>query len=100
LLHIDYGLDGDFEFWQQHNFTMLDRCRNENNKNYKNYGGRGISVCERWYSFENFYADMGDRPENLSIDRINNDGNYEPGNCRWATHKEQMNNTRRWRDDR
>ena len=76
---------------------MKYRCFGKNCKAYKNYGGRGITVCERWKdSFHNFYSDMGKRPSNLySIDRINNDGNYEPSNCRWATRKEQNSNTRR-----
>jgi hypothetical protein len=75
-------------------FGMLTRCRNSKQRCYANYGGRGISVCERWLTFETFLADMGERPLGLTLDRINNDGNYEPGNCRWATAKEQRANQR------
>ncbi len=75
--------------------AMLKRCRNENHVSYSSYGGRGITVCERWLSFKNFLADMGERPEGTSIDRVNNDGNYEPGNCRWATRSEQQRNKRK-----
>lgn len=74
--------------------AMLGRCSSPTNKQYPNYGGRGITVCERWLVFENFLSDMGERPAGLSLDRKNNDGNYEPGNCRWATLVEQNNNTR------
>jgi hypothetical protein len=78
--------------WQK----MLQRCNNPNSDRYKYYGARGIIVCERWlHSFENFLADMGERPPKRSIDRINNNGNYEPGNCRWATQSEQVRNSRR-----
>lgn len=74
--------------------AMLDRCLNPKNKRHADYHDRGITVCKRWLeSFENFLSDMGKRPTlSHSIDRINNDGNYEPGNCRWATRKEQQRN--------
>lgn len=81
-----------YPIWVQ----MNQRCKNPRNRGFKNYGGRGISVCERWRkSFSDFVSDMGPRPEGLTIERKNNDGNYEPLNCKWATHKEQSNNQRK-----
>ena len=80
-----------YRCWQ----SMKQRCLNKNDIGYKNYGGRGITVCPEWLnSFKNFYADMGKKPEGLSLDRIDNDGNYCKENCRWATLEEQHNNTR------
>lgn len=76
--------------------AMIDRCSNSSHAGFENYGGRGITVCGRWQTFENFLADMGERPSSKhSIDRIDPDGNYEPDNCRWATAKEQRRNRRR-----
>jgi hypothetical protein len=75
--------------------SMRTRCLNPKHARYGRYGGRGIQCCERWASFANFYADMGDPPAGRSLDRINNDGNYEPGNCRWATATEQYHNSSR-----
>jgi hypothetical protein len=72
--------------------AMRQRCRNPRQRDYKYYGGRGITVCKRWETFENFYEDMGDRPEGYTLDRIDNNGNYEPSNCKWSTAYEQQNN--------
>ncbi|SRR6266404_8515046 len=76
--------------------AMIARCMNPRGSHYYLYGGRGITVCDRWLAFENFLIDMGKRPANRTLDRINNDGNYEPGNCRWATVLEQSRNKRPW----
>jgi len=88
-----HGLTGtpEHRVWR----GMLSRCHNPNDTGHHKYGGRGITVCDRWRaSFVNFLTDMGQRPDGKSIDRINNDGNYEPTNCRWATASEQMQNRR------
>ena len=73
---------------------MRARCNSKTNPAYNNYGGRGIKVCESWNKFENFFADMGYPPKGTSLDRINNDGNYEPSNCRWADKATQSRNRR------
>lgn len=74
--------------------SMWTRCTNPNVKSYKDYGGRGVRVCERWKNFEHFLADMGERPTDRTLDRKNVNGNYKKSNCRWATRKEQAMNTR------
>lgn len=88
LLNFTHGLSNKsktYRTWKE----MRQRCRNPNATQYKWYGGRGIKVCDRWDSYENFLSDMGERPEGKTIDRINPDLGYEPTNCRWATPKEQ-----------
>jgi hypothetical protein len=76
-------------------FNMKQRCNDKKHGDYKNYGGRGITYDPRWEQFECFYLDMGEKPVFLSLDRVNNDGNYNKGNCRWASPHTQMNNTRK-----
>ena len=81
---------GAYRSW----ISMRSRCRNPKCNRFQYYGGRGITICDRWDKFENFLADMGDRPVGRTLDRINVNGNYEPSNCRWATPAEQLMNRR------
>lgn len=80
-----------YGIWQ----AMRGRCMNPNNSRWESYGGRGIKICKRWNSFENFLADMGEVPERLTLERVNVDGDYKPSNCKWATWEEQARNKRK-----
>jgi hypothetical protein len=85
------GRTPEYYSWQ----AMRERCRNPKHESFKDYGGRGITVCEQWNDFANFLTDMGLKPSRQhSIERINNNGNYEPGNCKWVTPLEQQSNVR------
>ena len=98
LLHKKHGMFGSpvYICWG----NIIQRCNNQKNNSYKRYGARGIKVCERWLDFQSFYADMGNVPKGMSIDRIDNDGDYTPANCKWSTRSEQAINQRTRSDNK
>lgn len=87
---LNYRRSPTYRTWQ----NMIQRCTNPNIGHYKNYGGRGITVCDEWRTFDNFLREMGERPEGTTLDRINNDGSYCKENCKWSNRHEQMANSR------
>jgi hypothetical protein len=91
------AIDEELPWWRSPVYRawehMLERCENPRCKSYRLYGAKGVTVCERWHSYDNFCQDMGPRPPGHSIDRIDSNGNYEPSNCRWATIQQQNQNT-------
>jgi len=87
----NHSYSNTYKIWS----NMIHRCENPNNRYYYNYGDRGITVCDEWHTFENFLNDMGEKPKGLTLDRMDNDGNYCKDNCEWTTMRSQSNNTRR-----
>lgn len=88
--HATNGISQTYHSWA----GMIARCTDTNHSSFNRYGGRGITVCERWLQFDAFLADMGERPKGTTLDRINGEHGYEPSNCRWATAKDQARNKR------